>query len=100
MNKSTEDQQPEEVYFQELIETDPYLASALEFMYSEDTEDDFNEMDQEQQEAYLKKTWIDREKEFYGEEDNYKFNHTITEQIENEDEDSDDDDDDMLTRNE
>ena len=48
MNKSTEDQQPEEVYFQELIETDPYLASALEFMYSEDTEDDVNEMDQEQ----------------------------------------------------
>ena len=27
--------------------TDPYLASAIEFMYSEDTEEDFNTMDRE-----------------------------------------------------
>lgn len=26
----------------ENAESDPYLASAIEFMYSEDTEDDFN----------------------------------------------------------
>jgi len=26
-------------------ENDPYLATALEFMYSEDTEDDFGTMD-------------------------------------------------------
>ena len=24
------------------VDSDPYLASAIEFMYSEDTEDDFN----------------------------------------------------------
>ena len=27
------------------IYEDPYLASAIEFMYSEDTEEDFNTMD-------------------------------------------------------
>lgn len=42
---------------------------------------------------------MDREKEFYGEEDDYRLNHTIPEQIENEDEVSDEDDD-MLDRNE
>lgn len=37
-------------------------------MYSEDTEEDFNTMDRQKQEALLKRTWIDREKQFYGEE--------------------------------
>ena len=49
-------------------ENDPYLASALEFMYSEDTEEDFGTMGRQQQEALLKKTWLEREKQFYGEE--------------------------------
>ena len=43
-------------------ENDPYFASAIEFMYSEDTEDDFGTMDAQQQEALLKKTWLEREK--------------------------------------
>lgn len=29
-------------------EPDPYLASAIEFMYSEDTEEDFNTMGRQQ----------------------------------------------------
>jgi hypothetical protein len=37
-------------------------------MYSEDTQEDFNTMDRQKQEALLKRTWIEREKEFYGEE--------------------------------
>ena len=49
-------------------ENDPYFASAIEFMYSEDTEDDFGTMDAQQQEALLKKTWLEREKQFYGED--------------------------------
>ena len=49
-------------------ENDPYFASAIEFMYSEDTEDDFNTMDIKKQEALLKKTWLEREKQFYGDE--------------------------------
>ena len=32
----------------EETETDPYLASAIEFMYYEDTEEDFNTMDRKQ----------------------------------------------------
>ena len=54
-------------------ETDPYLASAIEFMYSEDTEEDFNTMGRQQQEALLKKTWLEREKQFYGEEIDVNF---------------------------
>lgn len=50
------------------VESDPYLASAIEFMYSEDTEDDFNTLGRKQQEELLKKTWMEREKQFYGEE--------------------------------
>lgn len=37
-------------------------------MYSEDTQEDFNTMDRQKQEALLKRTWMEREKEFYGEE--------------------------------
>ena len=37
-------------------------------MYSEDTQEDFNTMDRQKQEALLKRTWVEREKEFYGEE--------------------------------
>lgn len=37
-------------------------------MYSEDSEDDFATMNREKQEALLKKTWMDRERQFYGEE--------------------------------
>jgi hypothetical protein len=37
-------------------------------MYSEDTQEDFNTMDRQKQEALLKRTWVAREKEFYGEE--------------------------------
>jgi hypothetical protein len=48
--------------FEYSVDPDPYLASAIEFMYSEDTEEDFNTMDKKQQEALLKKTWLDREK--------------------------------------
>ena len=44
------------------VDSDPYLASAFEFMYSEDTEDDFNTLGRKQQEELLKKTWIEREK--------------------------------------
>jgi hypothetical protein len=32
----------------ENVESDPYLASALEFMYSEDTEEDFNTLGRQQ----------------------------------------------------
>jgi hypothetical protein len=78
--------------------TDPYLASAIEFMYSEDTEEDFNTMDREKQEALLKKTWMEREKQFYGEEiedlnppKNITF--SIKEKPENEEEDYEDNDD-------
>ena len=57
-------------------------------MYSEDTEDDFNTMDRQKQEALLKKTWLDREKQFYGEE-NDNCNDSIEEQPEEDDSDSD-----------
>ena len=62
-------------------------------MYSEDTEEDFNTMDKKQQEALLKKTWLDREKQFYGEEIDTNF------EIQEEDEEvSDSGDDDELDR--
>ena len=74
-------------------ENDPYLATALEFMYSEDTEDDFGTMDLQRQEALLKKTWLEREKQFYGEEideDPQKRTFAIQEQPENEEEEESD----------
>ena len=50
-------------------------------------------MDKKQQEALLKKTWLDREKQFYGEEIDTNF------EIQEEDEDLDDSgDDDELDR--
>ena len=49
-------------------QNDPFLQSAIEFMYSEDSEDDFTTMDRQKQEALLKKTWMERERQFYGEE--------------------------------
>lgn len=70
-------------------ENDPYFASAIEFMYSEDTEDDFGTMDAQQQEALLKKTWLEREKQFYGEEIE-EDEEPIIEQNEEEEEDSGD----------
>ena len=70
--KLTEEQNPTEdvadVPF-DYLEDDPYLATAIEFMYSEDTEQDFNSMDRKMQEKLLKKTWMDRERMFYGEEE-------------------------------
>lgn len=77
-------------------ETDPYLASAIEFMYSEDTDDDFNTLGRQQQEELLKKTWIEREKQFYGEEiddETERQGGTIQEQPENEEQDDSSDDD-------
>lgn len=64
-------------------------------MYSEDTEQDFNTMDREKQEALLKKTWMDREKQFYGEEieQDVTGNFSIKEQPENEEEDYEEDSD-------
>ena len=38
-----QDSEDEEIEME--IEADPYLASAIEFMYSEDTQEDFNTMD-------------------------------------------------------
>ena len=63
-------------------------------MYSEDTEQDFNTMDREKQEALLKKTWMDREKQFYGEDIDADVtgNFSIKEQPENEEEDYEEDD--------
>lgn len=83
------------------VESDPYLASAIEFMYSEDTEDDFNTLGRKQQEELLKKTWIEREKQFYGEEIDdeetaalgFNRDKTIQEQPENEEQDESSDDD-------
>ena len=63
-------------------------------MYSEDSEDhDFNTMDRQKQEALLKKTWMERERQFYGDE--------IDEDIIQEQEDEDDvssEEDDVLDR--
>jgi len=82
-------------------ESDPYLASAIEFMYSEDTEEDFNTLGRQQQEELLKKTWMEREKQFYGEElddsETRRREGTIQEQPENEEQDDSSDDD--LDRN-
>jgi hypothetical protein len=93
------DQDPEEDAKNQYEITDPYLASAIEFMYSEDTEEDFNTMDREKQEALLKKTWMDRERQFYGEEVDddevlmKKMNFSIKEQPENEEDDEEQDSD-------
>lgn len=50
--KLTEEQNAQEVADVpfDYLEDDPYLATALEFMYSEDTEQDFNSMDRKMQE--------------------------------------------------
>jgi hypothetical protein len=44
------------------IDNDPYLASAIEFMYSEDTNEGFNSLGLRKQEELLKKTWLERER--------------------------------------
>lgn len=64
-------------------------------MYSEDTEQDFNTMDREKQEALLKKTWMEREKQFYGDDIDIDVtgNFSIKEQPENEEDDQDEDSD-------
>ena len=53
-------------------EVDTYFASALEFMYSQDSgfggEMAFGSLNREQQEKVLKDSWVRREKEFFGEE--------------------------------
>jgi len=61
-------------------------------MYSEDSEDpDYREMDKE---AFLKKTWADRERQFYGEE----VDEAIQEEVEAEEQISDDSDLDNIER--
>jgi hypothetical protein len=44
------------------IDSDPYLASAIEFMYSEDTSEGFNSLGLKQQEEILKQSWLQRER--------------------------------------
>lgn len=55
------------------ISSDPYLASALEFMYSEDSQSDkvdgFASMNRAQQEKILQASWAAREREFYGDDE-------------------------------
>ena len=63
------DEVPQQIFTVDSFKNDPYLASAIEFMYSADDndyDDDFGKMTREQQEEFLKKTWIEREKKFYG----------------------------------
>ena len=57
-------------------------------MYSEDSQDEFTSMDHQKQEALLKKTWMERERQFYGDE----IDEDIIQEQNEEDLSSEDDD--------
>ena len=63
------------------IDSDPYLASAIEFMYSEDTSEGFNSLGIKQQEEILKQSWLQRERQFYGDGLQYTPKNKISKSI-------------------
>lgn len=65
-------------------------------MYSEDSEDNFKTLDRKQQEELLKKTWMDREREFYGEE--LDSNEDVIEEQQEEEEEDQSSDEEELKR--
>ena len=56
---------------------DSYFASAIEFIYSQDSgEMAFGSMNRKEQERLLQQSWVQREKEFYGDDQNQVIDET------------------------